>query len=207
MMLPRLVAVLALPFVWLGAAGSQEPAPAKAPLPNTKLAMCGLLPAKLFPDHCVLRYRISTSSPECQAYFDQGLGYFYSYVWMEAARSFETATQYDPDCAMAWWGLSRSLERYSKRDQAEKALKTAQEKAPQASHPEQLLIKARAQEKGLDAKVAEADRKKAANKTLDDLIVLHEDDQEAWYYKAQLADSGTAAVPFYKALLRINPLH
>ncbi|OAI54291.1 hypothetical protein AYO44_15225 [Planctomycetaceae bacterium SCGC AG-212-F19] len=189
----------------LGVAGAAEPT--KEPPANAKLPLSGLLPAKLFPDQCVLRYRISTSSPECQALFDQGLGYFYSYVWIEAARSFETAVHYDPDCAVAWWGLSRALERYSKRDAADKALQKAKEKSALASHSEQFLIKARVQEKGLDPTVAETDRRKIAARTIDELIVLHEDDQEAWYYRAQLAESGTAAVPYYKALLRINPLH
>src|SRR5262245_15491612 len=83
-------------------------------LPLTKLA-----PAKLIPDLCLLKYHITTSSPECQAFFDQGLGYFYSYVWMEAARSFETAAKYDPNCAMAWWGLSRAIEKWGKNNHAE----------------------------------------------------------------------------------------
>ena len=69
-------------------------------LPVTKLA-----PAKLIPNLCLLKYQVTTESPECQEFFDQGLGYYYSYVWMEAARSFEMATKHDPNCAMAWWGL------------------------------------------------------------------------------------------------------
>jgi hypothetical protein len=69
-----------------------------------KLPMCGLPPAKIVPNLCLLRYRISTDSEECQAHFDQGLAWFYSYTWMEAARSFETAARCDPDCAMAWPG-------------------------------------------------------------------------------------------------------
>ena len=82
-------------------------------LPMTKLG-----PAKLMPHLCLLRYRIGTTSPECQAYFDQGLGFFYSYVWMEAARSFETATQYDPNCAMAWCALSKAIERWGRGQHA-----------------------------------------------------------------------------------------
>src|SRR4051812_17749692 len=46
-----------------------------------KLPLSGLAPGKLIPDLCLVRYRISTTSPQCQAFFDQGLGYFYSYVW------------------------------------------------------------------------------------------------------------------------------
>jgi Tfp pilus assembly protein PilF len=179
----------------------------------TKMPMTGLAPAKLIPNLCTLRYRVSTSSPDCQGFFDQALGYFYSYVWMEAARSFETATRHDPDCAMAWWGLSRALERWGKKD-ANKALLRANDLRARSSHREQQLILARMQEKGLAPNVGDADaRKQAAILTIDTLLALYDDDEEAWYYRAQLAGGaglfgGTAsAVPFYKALLRINPLH
>src|SRR5260370_4115415 len=86
--------------------------PKVAAKPNDKLPLSGLPPAKLLPNLCLVKYRITTGSPECQAFFDQGLGFFYSYVWMEAVRSFETATRYDPDCPLAWGALSRALERY-----------------------------------------------------------------------------------------------
>jgi Tfp pilus assembly protein PilF len=178
-----------------------------------KLALCGLSPAKIIPDLCVVKYRISTSSPECQALFDQGLGYLYSYVWMEAARSFETATQRDPDCAMAWWGLSRALERWGKGNHTQ-ALKKAGDLQARASHREQLLILARMQEKGLAPGVGGADaRKQAAIRTLDDLLALYDDDEEGWYYRAQLAGGAglfggqVSAVPYYKALVRVNVLH
>src|SRR5262249_3803117 len=205
-------------FVGLTCAFAQEPAAQTANLPAAaaKMPLSGLIPAKPAPDICVLRYRVGTSSPECQTFFDQGLGYYYSYIWMEAARSFETAAQHDPDCAMAWWGLSRALEPpgalpgasgWSNRDRADKALQKAKDKLASASHREQMLIKARLQEKGMEAGIADDARRKAAAKTIDDLLVLYDDDQEAWFYRARLADSGVAAVPYYKALLRINPLH
>src|SRR5688572_4412441 len=151
-----------------------------------KLPLSGLAPAKPFPDICVVKYRVSTRSPECQAFFDQGLGYFYSYVWMEAARSFETAARHDPSCAMAWWGLSRALERYGKGNQTE-ALKKAQALLPRTSHRENLLITARLQEKGLLPGAGDTEaRKKAAITMLDTLLALYEDDEEGWYYRAQL---------------------
>jgi tetratricopeptide (TPR) repeat protein len=156
------------------------------------------------PDLCVFRYRVSTESPECQAYIDQGLGFFYSYVWMEAARSFETAARHDPDCAMAWWGLSRALEKWGKKNHG-KALEQAKEKQAKASHREQLLINSRVQL--FEAKVADADRKKNAAKSIDQLLVLYDDDEEGWFARAQLAESPLAGVPYYKALLRVNPLH
>src|SRR4051794_38718582 len=134
-------------------------------LPLTKLP-----PARVRPNQCLLTYRVSTRSPECQAHFDQGLGYFYSYVWMEAARSFETAARYDPDCAMAWWGLSRAVEEWRGTNHMD-ALRKAQELLPKASDRERLLITARLQMKKLVGEFAnDAERKQSATRTLDELL-------------------------------------
>lgn len=182
--------------------------------PKDVLPLTGLAPGKPAPGLCLVTYRASTLSPECQAFFDQGLGYYYSYVWMEAARSFETATKHDPDCALAWWGLSRALEKWGKKNHNE-ALQKAQTLSPRASHREQMLITSRLQEKGLapatgvpavGLSTTEV-RRRAAVRTLDDLLALYDDDEEAWYGLAQLTDGGVTAVPYYKALLRLNPLH
>jgi tetratricopeptide (TPR) repeat protein len=196
----------------VSAAAALAVAQDNAPGPDAKLPMCGLAPAKIHPGLCIVKYRISTNSPECQALFDQGLGFFYSYVWMEACRSFETACQRDPDCALAWWGLSRAMERYNKSGTA--ALQKAQALSPKASHREQLLIQAKLQEKGLVPNVGDQEaRRKAAIKTIDTLLALYDDDEEGWYFRAQL-DGGAglfggqvSSVPFYKALVRLNPLH
>jgi tetratricopeptide (TPR) repeat protein len=132
---------------------------------------------------------------------------------MEAARSFETATVHDPQCALAWWGLSRALDRWGKNNHA-KALEKANKLRSRASHREQLLILARMQEKGLAPNVGDDEhRKKAAIKTIDELLALYDDDEEAWFYRAQLTGGAglfggeLSSLPYYKALVRINPLH
>jgi tetratricopeptide (TPR) repeat protein len=190
------------------AAGKAPAAPAGGTMPFTKLA-----PAKVFPNLCLLKYRISTTSPECQTFFDQGLGFFYSYVWMEAARSFETALRHDPECPLAWWGLSRALERWGRGDHS-KALLKAHALRERASHREQQLILGSMQEKGQLPGVGNAEaRKRAAIDTLDKMLALYDDDEEAWYYRAQLGGGSglfggkASSVPFYKALLKVNPLH
>lgn len=170
-------------------------------LPHTKL-----MPAKYVPDLCIVRYRVSTSSSACQDYFDQGLAYYYSYMWIEAARSFETALKHDPNCALAWWGLSKACDKWGKASY-QPPLKKAQELMNTANEREARLIKARLQEKGLIETIKQEDRRKEAVKTLDELLTLHDDDEEAWFARAQVADGPNAGVPFYKALLRINPLH
>jgi tetratricopeptide (TPR) repeat protein len=188
--------------------------PGEAPSVSTRLSLTRLPLSKLAPDLCLVRYRVSTTSPECQAFFDQGLGYFYSYVWMEAARSFETALYHDPDCAMAAWGLFRAMERWGRQDGATRALLRADELKGRASPREQMLILASMQEKGQAPGVGDAEgRKKAATATIDNLLAQYDDDEEGWYFRAQLAGGAggfggvVSAVPFYKALLRVNPLH
>ncbi len=173
-------------------------------LPLTKLA-----PAKHFPDLCRYHYRVSTTSDECQKFVDQALGYFYSYVWIEAARSAETALKYDPECAFAWMMLHRGIEKYGKGD-AMAPLKKAQELLPKASHREQMLITAKLWEKGLLG-TANDDRKKKAAAALDEMLIIYDDDEEAWFARGALHGGtfggGNEGVPYYKALLKINPLH
>ena len=50
----------------------------------------------------------------------------------------------------------------------------------------------------------ESDRKKKAIATLDELLTLHDDDEEGWFARAQIAEGPNAAVPYYKALLRLR---
>jgi tetratricopeptide (TPR) repeat protein len=50
--------------------------------------------------------KVSTSSVEAQSFYDQGLAYLHSFVWIEAIRSFHQALRNDPDLAMAYLGLA-----------------------------------------------------------------------------------------------------
>jgi tetratricopeptide (TPR) repeat protein len=50
--------------------------------------------------------RVTTSSAKAQRYFDQGLAFLYAFNHDEALRSFRRATELDPSCAMAFWGVA-----------------------------------------------------------------------------------------------------
>jgi len=54
-------------------------------------------------------YAITTSAPEAQAYFDQGLRLYYAFNHAEAIRAFREAQRLDPDCLMCWWGEALSF--------------------------------------------------------------------------------------------------
>jgi len=49
---------------------------------------------------------VTTSSPEAQRYFDQGLNLYFGFNHGAAIRSFQQAAQLDPQCAMAHWGIA-----------------------------------------------------------------------------------------------------
>jgi tetratricopeptide (TPR) repeat protein len=52
--------------------------------------------------------KVTTSSPEAQRYFDQGLAFMYAFNHDEAIRSFRQSGEIDPSCAMAFWGVSNA---------------------------------------------------------------------------------------------------
>ncbi len=210
------------------------PTPTPPAKPKSVMPLTGLTPAKPMFEACLYRYGVSTTNSQCQAFVDQGLGMYYSYVWIEAARAFETALSHDPECAYAWLMLSRSMEKWGRtgavvsaspyqaivggsvqvklpvrvgKSAADYALEVARNLMPKANHREQLLIQARLQEKGMWPDTSADQRTKRAVQSLDELLTLYEDDEEGWFWRAQLAEGVNGKTPFYKALLRLNPIH
>jgi hypothetical protein len=181
-----------------------EPSQPEPPKPT------GLPPAKLLPGIGAVNHSITTSSNECQQFYSQGLAFQHSFVYMEAVRSFERATQLDPKCAMAFWGLSRAFEQWGRPDEAKKSLAWARQLAGNASYREQKLIEGRVFEKeAASLKDKERETKmNQARRALDEVLALYADDEEAWMQRAAIAEGGSmGAIPFYKACLQVNPRH
>lgn len=49
---------------------------------------------------------VTTKEPQAQAFFNQGVGQLHGFWYFEAERSFRQASLLDPDCAMAYWGMT-----------------------------------------------------------------------------------------------------
>src|SRR3954462_10470149 len=98
-----------------------------------------------------LHHPVSTSNPEAQKFFDQGMRLIYAFNHEEAAGSFERAAELDPKMAMAYWGLAEAVgpnyndpadpDRYKK---AHEAIAKAEELASNASPSEKAYIGAMA---------------------------------------------------------------
>lgn len=66
-------------------------------------------PAPIFEGMDMLHYPVTTSNPEAQKYFNQGLLLAYAFNHAEAARSFYHAMRLDSTCAMCHWGYAYVL--------------------------------------------------------------------------------------------------
>jgi tetratricopeptide (TPR) repeat protein len=146
-------------------------------------ALCGLLlcvpsiaqdhsahgqskPATLMTGVGNARHPVSTSNPEAQEFFDQGLRLIYDFNHDEAARSFQRAAELDSKLAIAYWGIAEAVgpnyndpaseERFK---QAHQAIQKAVDLSDHASPSEQAYIQAMAKRFPADPK---ADLKKAA---------------------------------------------
>lgn len=92
-------------IVSLGCAAAQQ-APRSdncAPPPS---ALAPTLPARLLPGMGTVHFVISTSSPEAQQFFDQGMAQMHSFWAREAERSFLQAAALDPQAPMPYWGIA-----------------------------------------------------------------------------------------------------
>jgi tetratricopeptide (TPR) repeat protein len=56
-----------------------------------------------------MHHPVTTSSPEAQKYFDQGLNLLFGFNHDEAEKAFQQATKLDPNMAMAYWGIAYAV--------------------------------------------------------------------------------------------------
>lgn len=175
-------------------------------------------PTTIRADAGKVTQKISAKSPSVQAFYDQGLAYLHSYVWIEAARSFHQALREDSDCAMAWMGLARA-EQGLNRDAASKAaIEKAKSLETKVSESERRHIELRAQQ--IDAQLAPADKEKEKHESykraIEKAIAADPSDAELWILRGNAEEpgpwgrgqaGGIGAIAFYEAALARYPGH
>ena len=105
-----------------------------------------------------VNHPVSTKNAEAQKYFNQGLAYLFAFNHEEGVKSFQHATELDPDLAMAYWGVALGLganyndpanpDRFA---QAYGYISKAVLLAPKASAAEQAYIRALSKRYSADA--------------------------------------------------------
>jgi tetratricopeptide (TPR) repeat protein len=131
-------------------------------------------------------FEITTSSPEAQRYFDQGLMFTYGFNHFEAVRSFEEAVRRDDECAMCYWGVALAhgphINAPMMPDAVEPAyevLQRALELAPETTEREQAYIAALSHRYALDPPEDREPLDRAYADAMRDLVESHPDDLDA----------------------------
>jgi tetratricopeptide (TPR) repeat protein len=158
----------------------------------------------------------ATKSKEAQAFYDQGLAFLHSFVWIEAARSFHEALRYDPNLAVAHVGLSYCYVELSKPIQATQAITAAQKLAAKSDDHVRRHVEARALQMAAEEAPNDPAKLAAYRKALDAAIAAFPNDVELLLKRGMAespdpADRGQgsvlASVPFYERALKVSPNH
>jgi tetratricopeptide (TPR) repeat protein len=157
---------------------------------------------------------VTTSSKEGQAYYDQGLAYLHSFVWIEAARSFHQALRLDPSLAMAFLGLSDAYIGLQDFQGAAAAFEKAQSLAAKASDREKARLAIRARQIEYIQDSGNLQRYFAYRQAIIDALAATPNDPWLWILRG-FADEGTPlahgqgggmdTVAFYQTALTFSP--
>jgi tetratricopeptide (TPR) repeat protein len=159
---------------------------------------------------------VTTTSTEAQAFYDQGVAYLHSYVWIEAARAFRQALRSDPKLALAHLGLSRVATALEDKATARRELELGEALASGSSPRERRRLGVRrAQLDALDELTNPA-RHAAYKQALDEALAQDMDDVELWLLRGNAEEAtaagrgqrgGASSVAFYERALQLSPDH
>jgi tetratricopeptide (TPR) repeat protein len=175
-------------------------------------------------------FPVTSSHPEVQRWFDQGLILTYGFNHDAAERTYLKATELDPDCAMCWWGAALVLGPHvnsgmdpANNQKAWQRLQRAIALAPRASEREQAFIRALSarfaenppdDRRPLDEAYAQAAGQLVAERPDDlDAAAFHAEalmDLQPWdYYDEQLQPKGNTAeiVAILESVMARDPDH
>jgi len=159
---------------------------------------------------------VTTKSPDAQAFYNQGVAYLHSYVWIEAARSFHRALRADATLAIACARLARTYLNLDNQTEAKAQLQMAQALAKDVSPREQRRIEIMARH--LDAVSAPRDRAKLQEYRafLDQALTDFPKDPESWTIRGNAEEAtaygrgqrgGVRTIAFYHGALAVAPGH
>ncbi len=157
---------------------------------------------------------VTTSSPEAQKFYDQGLAYLNSFVWIEAARSFNQALRLDPDLAMAHLGLSDAYIGLQDVAAAREEFEKAQATSRKVSARERALIAIRAKQIEYLEDSGNLQKYFGYRQAIADALNVAPDDPWLWVLRG-FADEGSPVahgqggksdtIAFYETALAFSP--
>ena len=164
-----------------------------------------------------VQHPTSTKSSEAQAFYEQGLAYLHSYVWLEAARSFNQSLRLDPSFALAWVGMSRAYSGLEDAKAAGEAQAKAKELAETVTPREKRWIAARTLQLDSISDRQNGNKRFAYIAALDEALEYEPHDAELWTLRGNAEEPGGASgrgqrggassIVFYHEAIRRVPGH
>jgi len=158
--------------------------------------------------------KVTTSSPEAQAFYDQGLNYLAAYVWIEAARSFHQALRLDPKLAVAYARLCDVYVNLQDLPAARSALDKARALSSAATELERQKIEIQTRLLEFLEDKQNLDKFVAYRKAIYDSIMVYPSDPQLWIWRG-FADEGPGTgrgqtgdvdtIAFYQRALAVSP--
>jgi tetratricopeptide (TPR) repeat protein len=158
--------------------------------------------------------KVSTSSPEAQSFYDQGLAYLHSFVWIEAIRSFHQSLRADPNLAMAYLGLADAYIGLQDAATARSAVEAAKTLEKKMNDRERAWLSIRGAEVAFLEDGGNSDAYVAYRKAVGDALKKNPNDPWLWIQRG-LADEasplthgqagGVDTLAFYKTALALAP--
>jgi hypothetical protein len=99
--------------------------------------------AYLMPNPGSVHFPVTSSHPDVQPMFDQGVGQLHGFWYYEAERSFRQVAAWDPDCALADWGKAlANVENEERAAAFARAAREACERRGETSARERMYVDA-----------------------------------------------------------------
>jgi tetratricopeptide (TPR) repeat protein len=157
---------------------------------------------------------VGTASKQAQAFYDQGLAYLHSYVWLEAARSFNQALRLDSKLAMAHLGLTIAYTELNAAAAAHAELDRA--RALAVTGHDRTHADARALQMAAEDAPRDTGKLAAFRAALDQGLLKYPADEELWLQRGQAESpdpsergqgSAAGSIRFYEKALALAPAH
>jgi len=157
---------------------------------------------------------VADVSSQAQAFHDQGLAYLHSYVWLEAARSFNQALRLDQTLALPHLGLTIAYVELNAADAARQEL--ARARALARTEHDLRHVALRTLQMAAEATPGIVTNLAAYRSALDQALTAFPSDEELWLARGQAespdpAERGQGSVAgsirFYEKALALAPSH